>query len=120
MKKPIAAATFAAFAFVTSAAFAHAYPQAESPAKGATVKAAPSALWIEFDDALEPAFTTLTVTDAQGQSVVQGVARVSKTDSHRLSVHLKPLPSGTYSVSWHATDTDTHKTHGTYSFTVAP
>ena len=100
-------------------AFAHAYPQKESPAKGATVTTAPTSLWIEFDDELEPHFTGVTVTDAHGARVDAGHAKVSATDAHHLSVGLKPLVPGTYTVHWHATDTDTHKTHGSYSFTVA-
>ncbi len=103
----------------SGAAFAHAYPQHESPAKGATVTTAPTTLWIEFDDELEPAFTGVTVLDAKGARVDDGNATVSKTDVHHLSVGLKPLAAGTYTVKWHATDTDTHKTHGSYTFTVA-
>ena len=35
-----------------------------------------------------------------------------------LAVPLKPLPPGVYTVSWHATATDTHKTEGKFTFTV--
>lgn len=103
----------------TGAALAHAYPQTESPAKGSTVTTAPSTLWIEFDDELEPHFTGVIVKDSNGARVDDGNAMVSSTDVHHLSVGLKPLTPGTYTVIWHATDTDTHKTHGTYTFTVA-
>lgn len=99
---------------------AHAYPQTEFPAKGATVTTAPRTLWIEFDDELEPHFTGVTVTNAAGARVDDGHAKVSSQDPHHLSVGLKPLAPGHYTVHWHATDTDTHKTHGSYSFTVAP
>jgi methionine-rich copper-binding protein CopC len=33
---------------------------------------------------------------------------------------VKPLAAGTYKVIWHATDADTHKTQGSYRFTVKP
>jgi methionine-rich copper-binding protein CopC len=104
----------------TGAALAHAYPQTESPAKGSTVKTAPSTLWIEFDDELEPKFTGVIVKDSMGMRVDDGNATVSSSDVHHLSVGLKPLSAGKYTVIWHATDTDTHKTHGSYTFTVAP
>lgn len=104
--------------FAAGAAFAHAYPQKESPAKGATLATAPTTLWIEFDDELEPAFTGVKVVDAKGHRVDQGKATVSTTDARHLSIGLKPLAPGKYTVIWHATDTDTHKTHGSYSFTV--
>ncbi len=102
----------------TGAAFAHAYPQKEFPAKGSTVTTAPSTLWIEFDDELEPHFTGVIVKDSAGARVDMGNAAVSASDVHHLSVGLKPLGAGTYTVIWHATDTDTHKTHGSYTFTV--
>jgi methionine-rich copper-binding protein CopC len=120
MNNRIVAAAFAATLLSSGGAFAHAYPQTESPAKGATVKTAPRALWIEFDDELEPHFTGVTVTDSMGRRMDDGKAKVSATDSHHLSVGLKPLQPGKYTVTWHATDTDTHKTHGIYNFTVAP
>lgn len=119
MMKRMLAAVAAVTLLGQSAAFAHAYPQKESPAKGATVTTAPTSLWIEFDDELEPHFTGMTVTDAKGVRVDEGHATVSKTDPHHLSIGLKPLAPGKYTVHWHATDTDTHKTHGSYSFTVA-
>ena len=120
MRPRTLAAVFAATFFSSGGAFAHAYPQTESPAKDKTVKTAPSTLWIEFDDELEPHFSGVTFADAIGVQVDDGNSRVSPNDSHHLSVGLKPLQPGTYIVTWHATDTDTHKTHGTYFFAVAP
>ncbi|MCB8874613.1 copper resistance CopC family protein [Acidisoma silvae] len=114
----IAAAAFAATLAFSTGAFAHAYPQTESPAKGSTIATAPTTLWIEFDDELEPAFTGMTVTDSMGMRMDSGKATVSSTDAHHLSIGLKPLAAGTYTVTWHATDTDTHKTHGSYTFTI--
>lgn len=120
MNNRILAATFAATLLASTGAFAHAYPETESPAKGSTIRTAPTSLWIEFDDELEPKFTGVKVTDWMGMQMDEGPATVSATDSHHLSVGLKPLQPGKYTVTWHATDTDTHKTHGTYTFTVAP
>ncbi|GAB0115554.1 copper resistance CopC family protein [Acidisoma sp. C75] len=100
-------------------AFAHAYPKTESPAKGAVLHQAPTTAWIEFDDELEPAFTGMKVVDAHGRVVSEGKAKVSPGDHHHLSVALGPMKPGQYRVVWHATDTDTHKTHGSYSFRLA-
>jgi methionine-rich copper-binding protein CopC len=104
----------------STGALAHAYPKTESPAKGSTVKVAPKLLWIDFDDELEPHFTGMAVTNAAGAHVDIGMAAVSPKDSRHLSIALKPLQAGTYTVTWHAVDTDTHRTHGSYIFTVAP
>ncbi len=72
-----------------------------------------------FTQQLEPAFTTATVTDAGGKSVASGAAQVDPKDPTELRVPLKPLPPGTYSVSWHALSVDTHTTEGHFTFAVA-
>ena len=35
-----------------------------------------------------------------------------------MHISLRPLPPGTYKVNWHVLSVDTHKTEGSYSFTV--
>ncbi len=102
---------------VTSA-LAHAYPKTATPPIGGTVQTAPTQVAIEFDDELEPRFSGIIVTDAKGHRVDVGKAQVAADDAKHLSVPVKPLTAGTYTVTWHATDTDTHKTHGHYTFTV--
>lgn len=97
---------------------AHAYPKTATPPIGGTVQTAPTQVAIEFDDELEPRFCTIAVTDAQGQHVDVGRAQVAADDPKHLSVVVKPLTAGVYTVLWHATDTDTHKTSGHYTFTV--
>jgi len=41
-------------------------------------------------------------------------------DPKTLVIGLKALKPGDYSVDWHVTSVDTHKTQGHFSFTVAP
>jgi methionine-rich copper-binding protein CopC len=41
-------------------------------------------------------------------------------DGRVLSVKLKTLAPGDYSVEWHVTSVDTHKTEGHFTFTVRP
>ncbi len=71
-------------------------------------------------DELVPAFTTVTVTNAAGQSVDRGASHVAAGDKRHLSAAVKQLPAGAYTVDWRATDADTRKAHGRYGFTVAP
>jgi methionine-rich copper-binding protein CopC len=59
------------------------------------------------------------VHDASGQQVDRKDIRVDG-DPHRLAVGLAPLQPGQYTVNWHATSVDTHKTEGSYNFTIAP
>ena len=115
----VAALAFAG-ALATHAAFAHAYPKTETPASGSTVQTAPRTVAIEFDDELEPAFTAMTVQDAAGKSVDRGASQVAASDRRHLSVAVQSLAAGTYTVIWHATDIDTHKTSGRYTFTIKP
>ena len=107
-------------AFGTHAAFAHAYPKTETPAADSTVQTAPSEVAIEFDDELEPKFSSMVVQDAKGVRVDDRHSHVAADDTKHLLVGVKPLAAGTYKVIWHATDTDTHRTQGSYSFTVKP
>ena len=111
-------AASAALLCVASLAFAHAYPVKQTPGAGATVATTQSSVSIEFDDGLEPTFSTIAVTDAQGQSVATGKSVVDPADHKHMSVALKPLSAGAYTVTWVAVADDSHRTHGHYSFTV--
>lgn len=99
-------------------AFAHAYLKAATPPVGGTVPSAPGEVAIDYSESVEPRFSTITVQDARGARVDRGDAHTAPGNDRRLVVGLKPLPAGTYKVIWHATSTDTHRTEGSYGFTV--
>lgn len=99
---------------------AHAFVDGADPPVGATLKMAPTALTITFTEALEPHFSTITVQDAAGARVDLGDAHAAAKDAMRFVVGLKALVPGTYTVLWRVTSVDTHKTTGSYHFTVAP
>jgi copper resistance protein C len=101
------------------AARAHAFLDHASPAVGSTVRQPPAAISIWFTQELEPAFSTLSITDQRGQRVDGGDAQVDARDQTLLRASLKPLPPGTYKVSWHVVSVDTHTTEGTFTFRVA-
>ncbi len=113
--------TVLALALVSAAApaWAHAFLSTATPAVGSTIQQAPSQVVINFTEGVEPAFSTITVQDAAGQRVDAGDARRDGPET-RLAVPLKTLQPGTYSVTWHATAVDTHKTEGHYTFSIAP
>jgi copper resistance protein C len=114
----IAAAAAAALLAFPGVAMAHAFPKAAQPSAGSTLAAAPTQVVIIFTEALEPLFSSLDVLDGQGRRVDKGDMHVAPADATRLIVDLKPLTRGTYKVVWHATSVDTHKTVGSYTFTV--
>ena len=97
---------------------AHAFLDHASPAVGSSVPNAPAAVTIWFTQDLEPAFSQLSVTDAKGARVDLANARVPPGGPDQLQVGLKPLPPGTYTVTWHVVSVDTHPTEGTVTFDV--
>jgi copper resistance protein C len=101
-------------------ASAHAFLKSASPAVGSTVQTAPAELAIEFTEGVEPNFTTITVVNSSGARVDTGTVHLTPGSDTHLVTGLKPLPPGTYKVTWQATATDTHKTQGSFSFTVQP
>jgi methionine-rich copper-binding protein CopC len=98
-----------------NAALAHAFLDHASPLVGSTVAAAPHEVALWFTQDLEPAFSSVEVTDAGGARVDQGKAAVS---ANTMRIGLKSLGSGTYRVRWHALSVDTHTTEGSFTFHV--
>jgi methionine-rich copper-binding protein CopC len=109
----------AALSLAAAQASAHAFLKSATPAVGSTLQQPPGDITITFTEGVEPLFSTITVTDRAGARYDTGTPHLSGDDSH-LAVALKPLAPGSYTVVWHATSTDTHKTQGRYSFTLKP
>ncbi len=101
-----------------AAALAHAQLQTAVPAVGSTVSAPPTAISLAFSEALEPHFSKVTVTDAQGARVDKDDLKTAPGDDKTVTIDLLALKPGVYHVAWHAVSVDTHKTQGTYTFTV--
>ena len=97
---------------------AHAFLDYASPAVGSSVPAAPPVVTLWFTQDLEPAFSDVTVTNEAGQRVDLGNAHIPQGSPAELQIGLKPLPRGTYTVSWHVVSVDTHPTEGTFTFEV--
>jgi copper resistance protein C len=97
------------------AAHAHAFLDHASPLVGSTVRSAPHDVTLTFTQSLEPAFSSVQVTDSSGARVDQGKAQVSGTT---VRIGLKALKPGSYRVRWQVLSVDTHKTEGRFTFTV--
>lgn len=102
-------------AALASPAQAHAFLDHASPLVGSTVRSAPHDVSLWFTQNLEPAFSSVRVTDGGGARVDQGKAQIS---ANVMRVGLKSLPPGTYRVQWHALSVDTHTTEGSFTFHV--
>ncbi|WP_321806922.1 copper homeostasis periplasmic binding protein CopC [Burkholderia sp. BCC1993] len=103
---------------VAQAAHAHAHPKTLEPAADATLSSAPHAVTIDFSETLEPAFSSIAVTDSHGQSVADGKSAVDAGNRKRMQVALANLTPGTYTVAWVAVASDGHRTQGRYAFTL--
>jgi methionine-rich copper-binding protein CopC len=88
-----------------TAAEAHAFLDHAEPRVGSTVPTAP----------LEPAFSSVEVSDGNGARVDLGKPSVSASV---MRVRLKQLSAGTYRVRWHVLSVDTHTTEGSFTFQV--
>ncbi len=101
-------------------AHAHAQLRQAEPPVGSTVQAAPLQVELSFSEGIEPRFSTVVVTDAAGAQVDKADLHVAGGDAKHLAISVGALRPGTYKVVWHATSVDTHKTEGSFTFTVAP
>ena len=98
--------------------WAHAFLDHASPAVGSSMPTSPPNVTLWFTQDLEPAFSSVTVTNEAGQRVDLGNAQIPQGSPAELQIGLKPLPPGTYLVSWHVVSVDTHPTEGTFTFEV--
>jgi methionine-rich copper-binding protein CopC len=106
------------FLALQTRAWAHAFLDHAEPKVGSTVTNSPAEIKIWFTQNLEPAFSKLEVQDAQGKEVDKKDAHLDDKDKSLFLVSLPELPAGTYTVIWHAVSVDTHKTQGTFHFTI--
>jgi hypothetical protein len=105
----------AAFLFLGSVAGAHAFLEEADPRVGNTVRAAPREVVLRFTQDLEPAFSSVAVTDASGQRVDTGKPSI---DGNVMRMPLREIGAGSYRVTWRVLSVDTHVTEGAFSFAV--
>jgi methionine-rich copper-binding protein CopC len=114
----VALLTTVSLALAPALASAHGRLESAAPASNASVDAAPSMLRLTFNEDLEPSFSTIKVTDANGAVVDNAKAKVDPSDKKVLTLAVPKLSAGTYSVQWAVMTGDSHKTKGTYKFSV--
>jgi methionine-rich copper-binding protein CopC len=104
----------------TGTADAHAFLSHAIPLVGSTIPASPPVMTLDYTEGVETAFSTVVVKDAQGTRVDKNDLHNAPGNQKRILIGLQPLKPGTYTVEWHVTSVDTHKTEGTFTFTVGP
>jgi methionine-rich copper-binding protein CopC len=107
-----------AIAMLPAPAFAHAFLERAEPPAGSEVSAPPQQLVLTFSEGVEPLFTTVQLRDPSGGNVQIGKPHTEAGNDRKLVVSLPSLGRGKYTVTWHATSVDTHKTEGSFQFTI--
>jgi LPXTG-motif cell wall-anchored protein len=110
--------TAAAVALAPAApAWAHNSLAEASPAKNATLTKAPFEVKLRFLQKLDPAATSITVTDAAKKAVAVSKPSVDGPTGRVRFARL--VDNGTYTVAYDVTSRDGHKVKGSYQFKVA-
>lgn len=121
MRRIVAAAFAANIALTTAApAQAHAFLERANPAVGSTVPAPPQQIRLSFTQGIEPAFSRVELSTAQGQPIQTGPATVDPSNNMQLVLAVPRLGPGRYRVTWHVVSVDTHPTQGTFEFEISP
>ena len=115
----LAAALAAGTAVPAQSAAAHARLKHAEPGAGATVPA-PTSITLEFGEAVVPRLSGISLADAAGHPVQIGKGAGGAKAAILVAPISDKLQPGSYVVDWHAVATDTHRTQGTFRFTVAP
>ncbi|WP_175997680.1 copper homeostasis periplasmic binding protein CopC [Burkholderia stabilis] len=100
------------------AASAHGKLESAAPASGSTIDTAPDTLRLTFNEDLEPAFSSVKVSDASGNAVTHEKAKVDTSNPRVMTIALPKLAAGAYTVQWAAMTADAHRTKGAYTFKV--
>jgi copper transport protein len=103
-----------------AAASAHAYLVRTVPAASVTVNTPPPVVALTFDEAVEPRFALISVTDVRADQETGGPLHRSAANPDTLVVPLKRLAEGWYLVYWRAISIDGHPVQGAFTFAVGP
>ncbi|PNG26364.1 copper homeostasis periplasmic binding protein CopC [Methylocella silvestris] len=100
-------------------AHAHAFLDKATPPVGGTVSTAPTEIRLVFSEPIVPQFSGLSLTTAGGASVATGKPTQPPGDKAVLITPIaNALAPGAYQVKWHAVSVDTHRTQGSFTFSV--
>ena len=75
---------------------------------------------LTYDEAVEPRFAIISVTDVDARSETTGPVTRSRANPDTLVVPLKKVAEGWYLVYWRAISVDGHPVQGAFTFAVGP
>ncbi|EWH22916.1 copper transporter [Bacillus haynesii] len=101
------------------AAFAHAYIVNSTPAENQELKKAPAEIKIEFNEAIQKGFHSITVRNSSGERVDSGKTEIDPQNAKIMTVKLKSkIKDDIYSAEWRAVSADGHPVSGTIPFSI--
>jgi copper transport protein len=104
-----------------SLASAHAYLVKTVPAASGVLNVPPPNVQLTYDEAVEPQFAIISVTNASGDQQTTGPVRRSSANPDTLIVPLRRRsPQGWYLVYWRAISVDGHPVQGAFTYAVGP
>ena len=118
MRRRLIPVGLAALAFWPAVALAHAILVKSVPAQRAVLVEPPPRVELWFNERLEPAYSTASVTNEAGAQVDLRDVAVSAENPRRLSLSLPPLEPGRYTVSFRVLSVDGHVVESRLTFTV--
>ena len=99
----------------------HAYLVRTAPAASRTLTGPPSQVALTFDEAVEPRFALISVSNAQGTEEKAGAVARSPVNPDTLIVRVRHgLSEGWYLVYWRAISVDGHPVQGAFTYAVGP
>ena len=106
-------------AWAVTSVSAHALLLRSNPAANAVLEKPPVQVELFFSESLEPQLSLISVIDTNNVIVDVGDVRVDPSDTTRMTVSLRSISDGVYTVTWKAVSaTDGHQTVGTFPFAV--
>ena len=122
LTRNLSPAAFVALVAVISptTAQAHAHLDHAIPAAGVVVHVPPAQIELSFSEAVEPSFSTVEVLDQAGGHAERGKPEIDPGDAKLLRIKIKLTAPGVYKVVWRVLSLDTHRSSGSFTFTLAP
>ncbi len=78
----------------------------------------PAKIQLWFNERLEPRYSSLTLSSAEGKMVEIGKVEVSAEDPKQLTAALKLLPAGRYVIKYRVLSVDGHIVQDQFPFTI--
>lgn len=97
---------------------AHAGLDSSTPAASSVLEAAPDAIVLDFDEAVEATLATISVFDQDRAPVEIGGPEAVGSDASIVTADLPDLDDGVYVVVWRITSVDGHVVDGAFSFQI--